>query len=111
PTAPFAPATAQRLTVGTEARDRAGNALAAPLTVDFTTQAGGSPNGSDNPALSCADLQRRGGGAASGRYWLRRSCAGTAFAAYCDQVTDGGGWMLVLAYGHATGTHADLNDT
>jgi len=50
--------------------------------------------------LNCQDLKLKVPSAASGVYWIDPDGGshGNAFQAYCDQQTDGGGWILVWSY-------------
>ncbi|XP_062499052.1 uncharacterized protein LOC134176399 [Corticium candelabrum] len=54
------------------------------------------------PANGCKHLYDSGI-TANGLYWLLPFGASEAFQAYCDQKTDGGGWMLLYAYKHVAG--------
>jgi hypothetical protein len=93
------------------ARDLAGNALAAPVAFAFSTIPQPPGNSAVTPERSCAALVQSGEGASSGVYWLQPPAAAAPFRGYCDQETDGGGWMLMLAYAHAAGTNPPLDGT
>ncbi|XP_062516175.1 uncharacterized protein LOC134191569 [Corticium candelabrum] len=53
----------------------------------------------DNPAPGCRHIFEAGI-KVSGVYWLLPLGASQPFQAYCDQTTEGGGWMLLYAYKH-----------
>ena len=59
--------------------------------VNCTTALLGSES---NPASSCASIMKNGQSQGSGYYWLDMDMYGSSpkFQAYCDMVTDGGGW-------------------
>jgi hypothetical protein len=56
---------------------------------------------------SCSDWYARGY-TTSGTYYINHTTLGN-IQVYCDQVTDGGGWMLVLNYLHQGGTNPALS--
>jgi hypothetical protein len=79
----------------------AGSVEDAPVIEDATREVltdgppSDAPSGSkDNPARTCAELHSAG--MPSGVYWLLDPATpGTAFAAYCEQTLNGGGWVLM----------------
>src|SRR4051794_10725818 len=65
----------------------AGAAYAADPVLDGSTRA--------LAAKSCYAIKQVAPAKPSGVYWLQTSKLVTAQQFYCDQVTDGGGWVLV----------------
>jgi len=60
------------------------------------------------PLVSCKDARARGY-TTTGTYTIYPGGSGsTSYTVYCDQETDGGGWMLTYAYNHPAGGTAPL---
>ena len=57
---------------------------------------------------SCQELITRGSFTTSGVYTIHPGLTTTSFDVYCDQTTDGGGWMLTYAYNHPGGSNDPL---
>lgn len=62
-------------------------AVAAPAAVDGTTQ--------HTAAASCWEIKQADPASASGVYWLLTPAMDAPQQFYCDQTTDGGGWVMV----------------
>jgi hypothetical protein len=58
----------------------------------YETPYGGASN---NPGTDCLDILKQRPAATSDVYWIKVG-TGAAFQVYCDMVTDGGGWFVVL---------------
>lgn len=50
---------------------------------------------SENAAASCFEIKKNNPSAKSGSYWLYTSQMSAPAQFYCDQETDGGGWVLI----------------
>lgn len=50
---------------------------------------------SERAAASCWEVKQANPAAADGRYWLQTPQLRTPTQFYCDQTTDGGGWVLI----------------
>ena len=60
---------------------------------------------------SCADALASMCDATSGLYKICASENGPSTTVYCDQETDGGGWMLLYSYRHLSGENLPVNDS
>ena len=67
------------------------------LTPVSASAAAASPDGltQATAAASCWEIKKLTPAAPTGVYWLNTPKLGAAGQFYCDQVTDGGGWLLV----------------
>jgi hypothetical protein len=63
----------------------------------FDATRDGDLDGDDTVYASCAEARDALPGAPDGVYPIAAGVGGARVAAYCDQTTDGGGWMLVTA--------------
>merc|ERR1712224_656388 len=60
----------------------------------------------ENCLASCADIKASDSSSASGLYSICPNGEDSSkISVYCDQTTDGGGWMLLLTQDHATGQY------
>ena len=57
------------------------------------------------PAVSCLEVQQANTSATTGKYWI--APLGTAFEAYCDMDSEGGGWTLVAWINSGDRLHAN----
>ena len=57
--------------------------------------------------LSCREWLNAGF-TTSGVYTVKADGSNTPYEVYCDQTTDGGGWMLTWAYAHVGGENNPL---
>ncbi len=75
----------------------AGVLLASVLVPVGATAATASTDGQSEAtaAASCWEIKQATPAAPSGVYWLNTPALGTAGQFYCDQDTDGGGWVLI----------------
>ena len=48
-------------------------------------------------AASCWDIKQRNPAASDGTYWLQTPAMDAPAQFFCDQTTDGGGWVLIAA--------------
>ena len=64
----------------------------------------------ENPGVNCKDILTKQPTAKDGLYWINGG-ASTAFEAFCDMTTDGGGWTLVLNLQTSDGANRHYFDT